>query len=196
MSFDAAKHGLETHYNESSRQTLQEMILEDWKDVGVKLPTYMKLLARFISPEGVPEEWLSKLRHQTMDTMLKGISTPRYEFWACIHLYLNKKHGYITLGNRISDEDMLGIAFEQFTGVKKAPKAAVYPTHGKELVLIEEEDKAYSLAYANAPEADSESFSLDVDSPLKGVAIQQKQKITTILRDTMTREMFVWEIRL
>ena len=84
----------------------------------MKLPTYMKLVARYIEDQAIPGGWLAKLSHQTMDKMLKSISTPRYEFWACLHLYLRKKYGDVPISSHApSDIETLGEALAQFAEV-------------------------------------------------------------------------------
>ncbi len=108
MSFDPAEYGIDSHYSTIQQEKIRRLMLEDWKAAGVKLPTYMKLVARYIEKTGVPELWLSKLRHQTMDTMLKRIYAPRYEFWACLHLYLTKKYGDVGISKQANtDMDIL-----------------------------------------------------------------------------------------
>ena len=48
--FDPAAHGLLSHYSDRARTRIRRTILEDWQASGIKLPTYMKLLARYIVP--------------------------------------------------------------------------------------------------------------------------------------------------
>ncbi|MEM9469449.1 MAG: hypothetical protein AAF988_04740 [Pseudomonadota bacterium] len=125
--FDTQAHGLYSHYNDTHKQLMRRLMLEDWKKSGVKLPTYMKLVARFIIPLNVPDEWLKKLSHQTMDKMLKRTSTPRYEFWACLHLYLIKKYSLTELRTaEEADIESLGHALSEFADNSRAPEAGHY----------------------------------------------------------------------
>lgn len=45
---DPIKLGLDTDYNPGQQIKIHRLILEDWQTVGVKLLTYMKLIARTI----------------------------------------------------------------------------------------------------------------------------------------------------
>ena len=113
---DISKLGLLSHYNLEIQNKIRRLILEDWKLSDAKLPTYMKLVSRYVIPLGVPDEWLKKLSHQTMSKMLNRVSTPRYEFWACLHLYLNKKYGNIGLtGSTDNEITGLGQSLSKFT---------------------------------------------------------------------------------
>ncbi len=195
MSFDASAYGLESHYNEQAQAKLKRLMLEDWKDAGVKLPTYMKLVARYISSDGVPEEYLSKLRHQTMDNMLKGAVKPRYEFWACLHLYLNKKYGVVDMG-RLSEDDIFGASFVRYGSAQSAPNSGQYQIGDMVLDITTVEGKAF--AYASVPQGEAnktlDDFTLDIEHPLKGVAIRQDEKTLFILRDVMTQAITMREL--
>ncbi len=97
MTFDPASLGLYSHYHPDHCQRLRKLIFADWRKSGVKLPTYMKLVGRYIERTGVPEEWLAKLSYQTMNRVLRDNIISRHELWACIHLYLMKKYEVVDL---------------------------------------------------------------------------------------------------
>ena len=54
IGFDPTSLGLDRHYTPEQRQLIRRMMLEDWQVMAVKLPTYMKLVARSIAGTGVP----------------------------------------------------------------------------------------------------------------------------------------------
>lgn len=119
MTFDPDTYGIMSHYTPKAQQRIRRTILEDWQASRVKLPTYMKLIARYIAPTGVPEDWLAKLSHQTMAKMLKFESAPRHTFWACLHIYITKKYGAVVIDEAVqSASDLLGQAIAQFGTVK------------------------------------------------------------------------------
>jgi hypothetical protein len=194
--FDPQEHGLESHYAPEQQARIRRLMLEDWKEAGVKLPTYMKLVARFIEKTGIPEEYLSKLSHQTMSKMLKRTSTPRYEFWAALHLYLSKKYGVVEIDSTFSEEDMLGASLVRYWGAQSAPQAHQYEVDGVAIEIVPVEGKDYSAAQVITPAKDTSEFTLNIEQLIKGVAIEQEHKIITTMRDTMTREGFTWEIEL
>ena len=201
--FDPAAHGLLSHYSDRARTRIRRTILEDWQASGIKLPTYMKLLARYIVPTKrgatpVPEDWLAKLSHQTMAKMLAGTSTPRYEFWACLHLYLTKKYGPLDIDPEITDEDILGQALVRFGRVTTPPDAGHYAVKLDTLIALEcAKQGLYALVTVTRhlnPNADQNAFlTIPTQSKAKGVAIAQGEEpgasIHLILRDILTREI-------
>lgn len=194
MTFDPITHGLESHYSPEQHDRLRRLMLEDWKDAGIKLPTYMKLIARHIEKTGAPEHWLTKLRHQTMDNMLKRVFVPRYEFWACLHMYLNKKYGAIDLGGAFNEDDMLGAALVRYGRAQAAPKANQYQIEDTVIEVKSASDKNYAYAEVVTPEKEIPEFTLDIVHPVKGVAIQQGEKITAIMRNVITYKISAIEL--
>jgi len=192
--FDISKYGLESHYAPDQHEKIRRLILEDWKASGVKLPTYMKLVARYIAPEGVPEEWLSKLRHQTMDTMLKRISVPRYEFWACLHLYIVKKYGSQDIGDDLGDSDILGQSLVRFGDIKEAPEKLVTIISDKKLTIEAQDDKLYALAELISTDRCEEPFGVEVTFKSQGAAVKLAGHLLVILRDEMTKDISTEEI--
>ncbi len=147
--FDTEALGLDSHYASHQCEKIRRLILEDWKKAGVKLPTYMKLVARYIEKTGVPEEWLVKLRYQTMNRMLEHVNV-RHEFWACLHLYLIKKYGDIGISKQAdTDMDILGKTLAKVFA-KKEPasfETATYQLDDNQGVSISHDDsKAYQEA--------------------------------------------------
>lgn len=112
--FDIKPLGGLSHYGENAYALIKRMILDDFERQGVGLPTYMKLVACYIAPMGVPEDWLAKLKHQTMAKMLVGKTVPRYEFWACLHLYLIRQTGSFEIAGQVSALDVFGQALSSF----------------------------------------------------------------------------------
>lgn len=196
MAFDVAAHGLDSHYSPAQQERIRQLMLEDWKAAGVKLPTYMKLVARYIEKTGVSEDWLSKLRHQTMDNMLKKLYNPRYEFWACLHLYLNKKYGHQDITGQYAEDDIFGAAFVRYGGAQSAPNSGQHKIGDMVIDITTEEGKEF--AYASIPQEDSHKplndFTLDIEHPVRGVAIKQDQKTLIILRDVMTQAITMQEL--
>lgn len=196
MSFDAIAHGLESHYSPEKHERIRRLMNEDWKEAGIKLPTYMKLVARHVEKTGLPEHWLEKLRHQTMDNMLKRVFVPRYEFWACLHMYLNKKYGVIDLGGTFNEDVMLGAALVRFGGAQTAPTQGKYALDSSILEVTPIDEQPYAKAEIKQPEQQTADFTLDIIHPVKGVAIQQENKIIAIMRDVMTRDIQTHEVTL
>ena len=201
--FDPAAHGLLSHYSDTARTRIRRAILEDWQASGIKLPTYMKLLARYIVPTKrgatpVPEDWLAKLSHQTMAKMLAGTSTPRYEFWACLHLYLTKKYDLLDIDPEITDENVLGQSLVRFGRVTAPPDAGHYAVKSDTQIALEcAKQGQYALATMTRhlnPKADQNAFlTIPTQSKAKGVAIAQSKEpdasIHLVLRDILTREI-------
>ncbi|MCK0067817.1 hypothetical protein [Kordiimonas laminariae] len=194
MSFDPIKLGLLSHYSQDAQQRIKRLILEDWKAAGVKLPTYMKLLARHIAPMGVSEDWLAKLSHQTMNKMLKSISTPRHEFWACLHLYIIKKYGPQDIAPELSDVDILGQSLVRFGDIKEAPPSLKTSIKGKELIINAQGGKSYALASMTETYKSNEAFAVEVTYKAQGAAVIQNNQIKAILRNEMTRQISMLEI--
>lgn len=186
--FDPAGLGLESHYTHAQQQIMKRWILEDWKKAQCKLPTYMKLLARYIIPIGIPDEWLKKLSHQTMSKMLTGQSTPRHAFWACLHLYLMKKYGDIGLTpQRPNDIDLLGQAMMKFGNTKDASSLnGSYHLDSHTAIALQATNGFTRLAVIERFHSD-EPFSEPVYSIYQGAGITQDKKLTGLLRDLTTR---------
>ena len=188
-AFDPADFGLESHYSPAQQQTIRRLILEDWKSAGVKLPTYMKLLARFISSTGVPENWLGKLIHQTMDKMLKDASTPRHEFWACLHLYLLKKHGEVDLENPVAaDVRHVGQALVRFGQIEDADAAsgefyAVLSEPELALMLGEPEGASYRRLFALSQKVSNEPLSSPVRVFFLGAGVISHNRLIAVFRE-------------
>ncbi|UTW60222.1 hypothetical protein KFE96_07890 [Kordiimonas sp. SCSIO 12603] len=194
MSFDPIQQGLLSHYPPDVQQRLRRLILEDWNASGVKLPTYMKLLARHIAATGVSEDWLAKLSHQTMNKMLKSISTPRHEFWACLHLYIIKKYGPQDIAPELSDIDILGQSLVRFGDIKEVPSSLERSINGKELIINAQGGKPYALASMTETYKSNEAFAVEVTYKAEGAAVIQNNQIKAILRDEMTRQISMLEV--
>jgi hypothetical protein len=194
MSFDPIKFGLLSHYSQEAQQRIKRLILEDWKAAGVKLPTYMKLLARHIASTGVSEDWLAKLSHQTMNKMLKSTSTPRYEFWACLHLYIVKKYGPQDIEPELSDADILGQSLVRFGDITQAPMTRDTFHDGEVLSIKAHNGKPYALAEMTETVKGDEPFGVKVTRKSEGAVVQLNGFLLAILRDEMTRDVFTVEI--
>jgi hypothetical protein len=196
MTFDVAAHGLDSHYSPAQQERIRQLMLEDWAYAGVKLPTYMKLVARYIEKTGVSEEWLKKLRHQTMDNMLKKTFVPRYEFWACLHLYLNKKYGHQDITGQYAEDDIFGAAFVRYGGAKASPNSGRYQIGDRVIDITTEAGKSFAYACVSQTESIKalDDFTLDIENPVKGVAIQQGDKTLIVLRDVMTQAITMQEL--
>lgn len=194
MSFDPAKYGLLSHYSPDAQQRIRRLILEDWKAVGVKLPTYMKLMARYIAPTGVSEDWLAKLSHQTMDKMLKSVSTPRYEFWACLHLYVTKKYGPQDIESELSDADILAQALVRFGGIDGFSDNLDSDTVPRGLHIEDDSGKPFRLAELVEITQSAEPFAIEIERRYQGAAITQGGRLIAVLRDVITRQIKTLEI--
>jgi hypothetical protein len=194
MSFDPAKFGLLSHYSPDAQQRIRRLMLEDWKASGVKLPTYMKLVARFIASTGVSETWLAKLSHQTMDKMLKSVSTPRYEFWASLHLYLIRKYGPQDISPELTDADILGQAICRFGSIIDAPDPGEYEFDSLRIVIKAEEDRPYALAETVETQTGAEPFCVEIERKLHGVAVARDGRLTAILRDALSLQITTIEL--
>ncbi len=189
-AFDPAHHGLESHYTREQQEIIRRLILEDWKTSDVKLPTYMKLVARYIIPLGVPDDWLKKLIHQTMSKMLTGQSTPRYAFWACLHLYLMKKYGDIGLSTRSSsDIALLGQAVARF-GKNQNPtlKAGAYRLNDHTVMALDHSSGFIRLAMIEQSCCD-EPFSETATIIHEGAAINQSNELVGLIRKQIDKHL-------
>lgn len=188
--FDVEQLGLKPYYSERDRLVMRRLVLEDLRQAGVKLPTYMKLLARFISTNGLPEEWLGKLIHQTMDKMLKGTATPRYEFWACLHMYFMKRH---------ADADILepesaalrrfGIALTSFTtpvsSASMLADGAYYVTGAQMAVYVAVQETFLLIRGLQHSLHDPERLAEACDY-FEGIGLISADNLVTVLRDHLT----------
>ena len=194
-SFDPARLGLESHYSPAHQQRIRRLILEDWKKSGVKLPTYMKLVARYIERIGVPEAWLGQLIHQTMDKMLKGTSTPRHEFWACLHLYLLRKYGPEAAQAPPPGElDELGRALARFAEEARVPEEAsgmfsVSEKPHMAVVIRTDASGTHARVAALYRAQREEMFADSVTVTLKGAVVANGDGVAGILRETGTRTL-------
>lgn len=189
---DHAGLGLESHYNADQCQRIRRLTLEDWQKAGVKLPTYMKLVARYIEDQPIPEVWLSKLSHQTMGKMLKGISTPRYEFWACLHLYLSKKYGALPIGRAApTDIELIGQALARFGGVTEATDLhealALKGDNSASVTLRMEGKEPFLRVELVRRHQGDEPFADAVSVPAHGAGIIRNRKLTAIVRSVADR---------
>lgn len=192
-AIDHARLGLDPQYSPAQQEKIRRLILEDWKKAGVKLPTYMKLVARYIAGSGLPEAWLAKLSHQTMDKMLKRISTPRYEVWACLHLYLTKKYGEPGISaSAPTEENQLGRALVRFAAAEVAAGfAGTYslPDEPDAALALEMVEAGYCRLSLVRRYLSAEPFAEPVVSTAKGVGTVKGGKLTAVLRTTSTREL-------
>ena len=193
--FDAARLGLETHYGPEMRRRIQRLMLEDWQKAGVKLPTYMKLVARSIAPAGVPEAWLGKLIHQTMDKMLKGTATPRYEFWACLHLYLIRKYGPEIVADPEPDEiAQLGQALVRFASFEEAETgcAGTFTLRRQPnvtLTLQPAEENGFFRIRARIAQPSTQTFGETVTQTKVGAGTRSAERIIGVLRDVASHKL-------
>jgi len=191
--FDPAGLGLEAHYTPEQRQLIRRLMLEDWKIVGLKLPTYMKLVARAIAGTGVPEDWLAKLIHQTADKMLKGTSMPRYEFWACLHLYIRRKYGDSGISSQTpSDDALLGEALAKFgaTPDGATPPEGIFMIGDDPQTAISFQPKAGYARITQMTRVINEGpFAEDRWVVSHGVAVSQGQRLFSILRAVKDRSL-------
>lgn len=194
MDFDPASFGLLSHYPPDAQHRIRRLMLEDWKAAGVKLPTYMKLVARFIAPTGVSEGWLAKLSHQTMDKMLKSASTPRYEFWACLHLYLTKKYGPQEISSNLTDADILGQAVIRFGAIGETASSGCHVVERLRLDVESIDGKPYAFAQTREIRQGPEPFGVEIERKRQGIAVCQGDRLIAILRDIVSLEVSTIEI--
>ncbi len=193
--FDPAGLGLESHYTASQQQRIKRLILEDWKKAQCKLPTYMKLLARYIIPIGIPDDWLKKLSHQTMSKMLTGQSTPRHAFWACLHLYLIKKHGDVGLTSQgPGDIALLGQAMVRFGNTKDASSLnGSYHLNNHTAMALQAIGGFTRLAVIERFHSD-EPLSEPVYTVYQGAGLNQDEQLIGLLRDVGTYQVKALEV--
>lgn len=181
--FDTSKLGLLSHYNSEIQNKIRRLILEDWKLSDAKLPTYMKLVSRYVIPLGVADDWLKKLSHQTMSKMLNRTSTPRYEFWACLHLYLNKKYGNIGLEGSTDDEiTQLGQSLSKFTANDESISGA-YRLDDTTVIRLNDKTDYQHIAiieYQNS----NQPFADTVYKNFEGVCITKNDQLIGLCRST------------
>lgn len=188
--FDPAKLGLESHYDQKQQDAIRRLILEDWKASDVKLPTYMKLVARYIMPDHLPEEWIKKLSHQTMSKLLKGVSTPRYEFWACLHLYLMKKYGDLGITQPgATDLVVLGKALVRFADIQAAADPdGEFWLENQTAVKIESAEQFQRLFVLKRMDG-VEEFTEPVYISYEGSGVTRDEKMVAVLRNLATHEI-------
>jgi len=189
--FDATELGLLSHYGSEARFQIKKRMLDDWQASDMKLPTYMKLVARFIEKTGVLEEWLRKLSHQTMAKMLAGTSTPRHEFWTCLHLYLTKKYGPIDIEPSITDADILGQSFTRFARVGRLPsiQADYALGDGETLATSDAGNETYAYAVLERIFSAPEPFSVPMTTRFEGIVVAASQGTQVIVRGTNDRSL-------
>lgn len=198
MAFDPSAHGLMSHYTPQAQQRIRRTILEDWQTTHVKLPTYMKLLARHIAPAGVPEKWLAKLSHQTMAKMLKFESTPRHEFWACLHLYIMKKYGSVVIDKAMQNpSDLLGRAMVQFGNIQPVSVSGEIEIHyGERMTISPSGTQSYATVSRVKDVASPPDSEMQIQHKSEGVAFQTatseaESKTVIVLRDCLTQDVSV-----
>jgi len=189
-NFDPSSHGLESHYNTQQQYKIRRMIVEDWKQSDAKLPTYMNLLSLYIVPERVPDDWLKKLSHQTMSKMLNNISTPRYEFWACLHLFLNKKYGDIEL-NEISEVSHLGLALKGF-GEQECEIEGDFCLDENLALKLSIKDGYTHVVMIECYQS-NEPFSDAVHTNYEGAGVQQNKQLICLNRNLSTKQISALE---
>lgn len=198
MTFDPDTYGVMSHYTPKAQQRIRRTILEDWQASRVKLPTYMKLVARYIAPTGVPEDWLAKLSHQTMAKMLKSESTPRHTFWACLHIYITKKYGAVVIDEALqSASNLLGQAIAQFGTVRPVSVSGDITLGDNQTMIIEQnEAQSFATVLKTTQIASPPDSEMQIQFKHEGVAFETAaerldSKAVFILRDCMTEEVTV-----
>ena len=173
--FDPASFGLETHYSPKQQRAIKRLIQEDLKVANVKLPTYVKQIAQALVPHRVPDEWLKKLSHQTMSKMLTNTSTPRQDFWAALHLYLNQKFGDIGLSSsRADDVHILGRALARFGQTDEGIKSGEFALSDNAAIRLEAKEGFYRFWSVTRRHGKTE-FHDDVYEVREGVGLVQKE---------------------
>ncbi len=188
---DHAALGIASHYGPAVCQRIRRLMLEDWQKVGVKLPTYMKLVARFIEAEAVPESWLARLSHQTMDKMLKGTSTPRYEFWACLHLYLDRKYGAVPIADTPPDDiAVIGQALARFGGASEdAAASEMVLDDAATLTMTKEREASYHRIELLRHYQSDQPFADAVIIRSEGAGIIQRARLNAVVRTVSDRQV-------
>ncbi len=187
--FDPTHLGLESHYNKIQQEKIRRLILEDWKKSDAKLPTYTNLLSLYIRTEGIPSDWLKKLIHQTMNKMLNRTSTPRFEFWACLHLYLNKKYGDLLDIDSHKGVDDLGAMLYQFShrNIKECPSGSYL--HDNQTALKITARMGFQHIVLVQQSQSDEPFSDVVYSSYEGASIHQNKQVVGLLRNLGNKEL-------
>ncbi len=190
MAFDPLKLGLESHYTPAQRRIIRRLIQEDFDHSGQKLPTYMKLVGKLLIPAGLPDEWLKKLLYQTLATMLNGTSTPRYEFWACLHLYLTKKYGDIGISETgPADIAVIGKALIRFGGVDEIDQTpGTFRLHEHAAIRLASGSGYQRVAIIHRQESLDED-SAAVYTVYEGAAVEQDEDIFIVMRNLTTRAL-------
>lgn len=172
--FDPQQAGLLSHYGEEARFQIKKRMCDDWRATDIKLPTYMNLVARFIEKTGIQEAWLAKLSHQTMAKMIAGTSTPRHEFWACLHMYLIKKYGPLSITPSVTDADILGQSITRFATTENMDGlAGNYPIADHTMLsLSEADDQHYAYAALKITQPASDDFYVAMTTRLEGLAVK------------------------
>lgn len=198
MAFDPDTYGIMSHYTPKAQQRIRRTILEDWQASRVKLPTYMKLVARYIAPTGVPEEWLAKLSHQTMAKMIRFESTPRHTFWACLHIYITKKYGAVVIDEAVqSAADLLGQTISQFGTVQPISISGdITINHNQTMTVTQTESRSFATVECVTDIPSPPASAMQVQFKQEGVAFQtgkeqSDSKAVFILRDCLTEEVAV-----
>lgn len=187
--FDPTHLGLESHYNKIQQEKIRRLILEDWNKSDAKLPTYMNLLALYIRTEGIPNDWLKKLSQQTMSKMLNRVSTPRYEFWACLHLYLNKKYGDLLDIDSHKDIDDLGAMLYQFCNRNiEECQSGSYLYENQTAIKVTARMGFQHIALIHQTQS-NESFTDTVYTIYEGASIHQNTQLIGLLRKLSNKEL-------
>ncbi|MBG6211355.1 hypothetical protein IWQ49_006039 [Labrenzia sp. EL_126] len=202
QAFNPADLGILPHYNHARQIRIRRLILEDWKEAEVKLPTYMKQVARAISHTGVPEEWLAKLSHQTMAKMLSDTSTPRHEFWGCLHLYLSIRFANAhVLETALYDLERLGTALAGFLSLKDldltgfGARALKTPTN-LTLKVFEASDPAYSHVFGVRPVIQDDPLKPHTNTFFSGPAVVFADRLIATLRDPAMTDIEVLDLQI
>lgn len=195
MTFDPAKLGLESHYNQAQRDTIHRLILEDWEQSDIKLPSYMKQIALFIMPEKVPDEWLKKLLYQTLSKMLKRESIPRHEFWACLHLYLIKKHGDIGISKANTNAlERLGKMLMRFSHTQpESLESGTYRVYDSTAMRFDAGTGFQLVVVIHRKEA-ADEHSDPVYTVYEGASIKQGDHFMAIVRNLSTKALKTIEV--
>ena len=186
--FDPALFGLETHYSPKQQRAIKRLIKEDLKVANVKLPTYVKQIAQALVPHRVPDEWLKKLSHQTMSKMLTNTSTPRQDFWAALHLYLNQKFGDIGLTSSGADDiHVLGRALARFSKTDEDAQSGNFSLSDMEAIKLEMKDGFHRIWHVtrHAPETE---FHDEIHELSEGAGLIQQDVLHGMLRTITDRK--------
>lgn len=202
QAFNPADLGILPHYNTARQIRMRRLILEDWKEAEVKLPTYMKQVARAISHTGVPEEWLAKLSHQTMAKMLNDTSTPRHEFWGCLHLYLSIRFANPrVLETVLYDQEQLGKALSGFLFSKEpsysgVDDAALKTPTDLTLKIYGSSDQGYVHLFGVRPVIQDDQFKPRTTAFYSGPAVVVSGRLIAILREPAMADIEVLDLHL